>query len=325
MTNRDAYILKIDFRAPVWELPDTDNDSQEFLVALTVDEDGKWTEGLTTHTNPSYNYNNWYEESTKESEYKGMYHIGTDGKIRIEPGEYEITKIPVSRYKFVENTWKLDTDENSVYEGSNRTTIEKLTITVPATKTATVHYYDQVAYYDKFSQVDTNVNKFYQLNSTTKANKTIKGIRIADYHQVGTTGNEYDTNNIVIDNTTNPVTTTDKMTVPVIYMTIYKIMSDGSEVEMTLAEKQALTTTNFVVSYEYDSTSGDKESFGNTTNHESDDFSYNSSLDASENHTYPSIIVNNAQNYKNGVYTLKATYNGKFTTNFDIVFKRTSS
>ena len=299
---------------PVWALTANPN-GREFSVALTVDENGKWTEGLTSHTGPDYNYNNWYEEATKESEYKGMYHIGEDGKIRIEPGTYEITRIPVSRYEFVENTWKLDTDNDTVYEGPHRTETEKMTITVPAGKTATVHYYDRVGYYDKFSHEDTAVNKFYTLDDITKENKTVKGIRIEDYHQkIGDT----DENGI--------------MTVKATDLTIYKIMLDGSEVKMTNDEKASLTGTNFIVSYTYDSASGDAESFGNQQNTNDNDFSYDNSAEVEgEPEKYPRIVIKNAQKYANGVYTLTAVYKKQsaettinFTTIFDIVFSRSS-
>ena len=299
---------------PVWALTANPN-GREFSVALTVDENGKWTEGLTSHSNPDYDYNNWYEEATKEPEYKGMYHIGEDGKIRIEPGTYEITRIPVSRYEFVENTWKLDTDDDTVYH-SNRTETEKMTVTIPAGKTATVHYYDRVEYYDKFSHEDTAVNKFYTLDGTTKENKTVKGIRIEDYHQKS---GDTDENGV--------------MTVKAADLGIYKIMSDGSEVKMTDDEKAALTGTNFIVSYAYDSESNDAESFGNQENINDNDFSYDNSAEVEgEPEKYPSIVIKNAQRYANGVYTLTAVYQKQtaettavhFTAIFDIVFSRSS-
>ena len=293
---------------PEWELTSATN-GKEISVALTVDENGKWPEGLTSHSNPDYDYNNWYEEATKEPEYKGMYHIGEDGKIRLEPGTYEITRIPVSRYEFVENTWKLDSDDDTVYEGPHRTETEKMTVTIPAGKTATVHYYDRVEYYDKFSHEDTKINKFYTIDDTTKKNKTVKGIRIEDYHRKN---GDTDENGI--------------MNVKATDLTICKIMSDGSEIKMTDTEKASLTGTNFIVSYKYDSTSGDAESFGHQENANDNDFSYNNSAeDEDEPGKYPSIVIKNAQRYTNGVYTLTAIYTEQtinFTTTFDIVFSQ---
>ena len=120
------------------------------------------------------------------------------------------------------------------------------------------------------------------------------------------------------------------MTVPVSRLTIYKIMSDDSEVAMTASEKAALTGTNFIVSYTYDSESGDKESFGNAASSATNDFSYKTTLvDENDTDTIPCIVVHNSQNYENGVYTLKAKYktdtDTEFTTTFDLVFLRSST
>ena len=154
----------------------TPGDPKEYTVALTVDDDGKSTVGLTSKTvgsETTYTYINsdtsksWLEESTVEMEnstreYGGMFNINSDGSIRIEPGTYQITRIPVQRYEFVENTWKLETDNDNVYTGANRTENEAMTLTVSAGDTAIVHYYDKVAYYDKFTQVNTAINKFHK-------------------------------------------------------------------------------------------------------------------------------------------------------------------
>ena len=167
--------------------------------------------------------------------------------------------------------------------------------------------------------------------STSKKNTTVKGIRIADYHQVGTTpiGSTAADTVEVTDDTTNPATTTQTMTVPVGNLKIFKIMSDGSEVAMTDSEKAALTGTNFIVSYTYDSESGDKESFGHASP-ATNDFSYDDTAEDESNiGRNPSIVVHNSQKYENGVYTLKAKYktdaNTEFTTTFDLVFLRSST
>ena len=228
-----------------------------------------------------------------------MYHIDSRGRIRVEPGNYEITRLPVSRYKFVAN------GKNTAYNNDTKPTLweaytdpdthessEKLILEAVAGKTVDVHYYDSVGYYDKFSQTDTVINRFYKLENGK--NKTIKGIRIDDYHQNGTT----DTNS-------------GTMTVPVSKLTIYKIYSDGSEEEMNAAEKAAIT--DFNVTYIYDSASGDAESFGNAASPDNNDFSYNSSTKI--------IKVNNVSAYQNGVYTLNADYKG-FKAAFDLVFLR---
>lgn len=77
---------------------------------------------------------------------------------------------------------------------------------------------------------------------------------------------------------------------------------------MSLSEKQALTT-NFNVGYT--AVTGDKASFSTA-------FSYSSNA----------INVDDASDYENGVYTLKATYtcfNVDFEAYFDIVFLRQGS
>ena len=332
--------------APVWQLTTT-NSGKEILVALTVNDDGTLNTNVLTGSVTGKTFTGWKVESTDENiavdenttvkEYQGMFDIDSQGRIRVEPGSYEITRMPVSRYEFVTSAKTAPYANGSTageqIENKDNSNKPLKTVTISpleAGKTVDVHYYDEVGYYDKFSQVDTNVNQFYQLNSTTKANKTIKGIRIADYHQVGTTGNEFDTVE-VNDTSTNPVTLIEKlMTVPVSRLTIYKIMSDGSEVAMTDSEKAALTGTNFIVSYTYDSESGDKESFGHATSPATNDFSYdNTDEDSNDLGKNPSIVVHNSQKYENGVYTLKAKYktdaNTEFTTTFDLVFLRSST
>ena len=295
----------------------TNRNGKEILVALTVDDDGKWTAGLTSHSDPSYNYNDWYQESTDELEnsvleYLGQFRIDEQGRIRLEPGKYEITRMPVSRYEFVENTYTMDNIDDQAQDYiDNRTESEKLTLTIPAERTAIVHYYDEVGYYDKFSQVDEEINKFYTLDENTKANKTIKGIRIADYHQIGTTGDNADT----VDVTDNSVTT-QTMAVPVGNLKIYKVYVDGTEELMSTADYAALNSTNFNITYTYDSTTGDKREFGGKA---ADD---DPAILAQFSYANNTITVIDASDFENGVYTLNADYKG-FTAKFDLVFSRT--
>ena len=147
-----------------------------------------------------------------------MYHIDNQGRIRVEPGTYEITRVPVSRYEFVENTYKID-GTSDTYEGNRRST-EPRTITIAADQTAIVHYYDKVAYYDKFTQVDTRINSFYQLDSSTKANRTVKGIRVMDYSVPDSTGS--------LDLTGSA-------------LTVYKVYVDGTEAPMDSTERSKIT------------------------------------------------------------------------------------
>lgn len=298
---------------------------KEILVALTVDDDNKITNvvrwfgaaGSTPtmfvdadNDRISNDYKDWLVEGTTDlTDYQGIFNIDSKGRIRVEPGSYEITRLPVSRYKFVNNgnTTAYDNDtEPPVWTAylDNGNKSEKLTIAaLPAGKTIDVHYYDTVDYYDKFTQVDEEINKFYRrgdgTNGTTLGtNYTVKGIRIADYHQTG--------------NVTNGDTdASDVMTVNVSSLDIYKIMSDGSEAAMTSAEKVALT--NFNITYHY--AEGDKQEFGGASSPTvvQAKFSYNSGT--------KDITINDASTFAKGVYTLNASYNG-WNAKFDIVFAR---
>ena len=86
---------------------------------------------------------------------------------------------------------------------------------------------------------------------------------------------------------------------------------------MTADEKNALTGTNFTISYTAET--GDSADFADSTK----GFSYNDQAeDANNPATYPQIIVKGTSAFKNGVYTLDADYKG-FKTSFDVVFERT--
>ena len=150
-------------------------------------------------------------------------------------------------------------------------------------------------YYDKFSQVKEAVNQFYTLDSD-KTNKTVKSVRVEDY-KVDTVSNT-DMDSVDGNGT---LTTMSLLTSP--RFKAYYIYADGSEAPITSTTELA----KFVIKYEYDSTSEDNASFAT-------DFSYDETNDQ--------IGVANYSTYKNGVYTLKATYDGKFSANFDIVFER---
>ena len=320
---------------PEWQLTAT-NSGRETLVALTVNDNGTLDANILSNSVTRETFTDWFVESTDEMkdgnrEYQGMFDIDSQGRIRVEPGSYEITRMPVSRYEFVTSATTAPYDNGGTAGTQtenlkNNIPQEKVTISpLAAGKTVDVHYYDKVAYYDKFSQVDEEINKFYTLD-INKKNTTVKGIRIADYHQVGTTpiGSTAADTVEVTDDTTNPATTTQTMTVPVGNLKIFKIMSDGSEVAMTSAEKAALT--NFNITYTYDSNSGDKREFGGKAAEGADpavpaQFSYNTSD--------KQIVVTDAADFQNGVYTLKAKYktdaNTEFTTTFDLVFLRSST
>lgn len=267
------------------------------IVALTVDDNGK----LTTDEILGSTYNTWYQESTDElegespnqtREYQGMYHIDNQGRIRLEPGTYSITRVPVSRYEFVADTWKLsDDDTANIYETHKHTeTNQTMTgsepaiqnVTIPQGKTALVHYYDKVAYYDKFSHVNEEINKFYTLDAS-KNNTTAKGIRVEFNGKVNTSGTA--TIDTAQANSTSAKT-----------FNAWFINVDGTEHAMSADEK-----ANLVIS--------------DPSNEFSSNFSYNS--------TSHQLLISNTSSYANNVNTLTATYDSKFITTFDLVFERT--
>lgn len=274
----------------------TISNGKTMLVALTVDDDGK----LTTDAILGNTYNNWYQESTDElegespqkREYQGMYHIDSEGKIRLEPGTYSITRIPVSRYEFVADTWAIDSTNptftaNTTDAGKATGLESAVSVTVNRGETALVHYYDKVAYYDKFSHVDTKINQFYKLDSKKK-NTTVKGIRIKDIKNVTTAS---DTSIDISSDSTN--------------FKMYFIYVDGTESEITdTTERQKLT-----ISY-----NGADTAFGNS----STGFEF----------TNNTIKIKSNNAFKDKVYPLKAEYKENneviFSTTFDIVFERSS-
>ena len=164
-------------------------------------------------------------------------------------------------------------------------------IELAAGKTVDVHYYDKVAYYDKFSQVDEEINKFYTLDSD-KNNTTVKGIRIDDYYVADSGTVSGDTLTI----STNDVTK----------FKAYKIMADGTEQQITGVDLAKLD-----ISYNYESGSKDDEQFDT-------DFSYSN----------PTITVNHASRYHDSVYKLNVSYtDDTFTTTaaFNLVFEKQST
>ena len=212
----------------IFKITNTDTGKTN-LVSLTVNDDGtiadtinhkvlKWIDDQGNNQffaeDPINNmlYDDWLVEATSETEYKGMYHIDSQGRIKVEPSAYSITRVPVSRYEFVTSgnlVYTTDTEPTGTYTVNSSGTETAETVTLTAGQTGDIHYYDKVGYYDKFSQVDEEVNRFYKLESG--ANKTIKGIRIADYHSTATSGEL-------------ALTGSD--------LTIYAIYADGTEGEL---------------------------------------------------------------------------------------------
>jgi len=222
----------------IFKITNTASGAKASYVALTVNDDGtitdttnhrvlKWIDSGTEQpftADPIDNtlYENWLVEATSETEYKGMYHIDSQGRIKVEPGTYSITRVPVSRYQFVTSGHVVYTTDNEpgAIDANDITTGTETaeTVTLTAGQTGDIHYYDKVGYYDKFSQVDTEVNKFYKLENG--ANKTIKGIRIAYYHSTATSG---------------------ELALTGSALTIYAIYADGTERELNSTEKAKIT------------------------------------------------------------------------------------
>ena len=260
--------------------------STEEKIATTI----KWYNNGTAEYYGSGNdpiddakYADWYVEGTTESEYKGMYHIDIKGRIRVEPGEYSITRVPVSRYEFVTSgnlVYTTDTEPTGTYTVNSSGTETAETVTLTAGQTGDIHYYDKVGYYDKFSQVDTEVNKFYKLESG--ANKTIKGIRIADYHSTATSGEL-------------ALTGSD--------LTIYAIYADGTEGELNSTEKAKIT-------FSYTDVDDEPATFTPTLSSDS------KTLTISDVITYTGNVYTITATYP-------YDSNTNFTLKFDLVFSRT--
>lgn len=157
--------------------------------------------------------------------------IRSTDSIDIDPGRYEVTEVSVSRYEFdsvdITNTQRVT---------NTSTDDETAAFTIQGDGTAEVVFNNTLKYYDKFSQVDVEVNHF---------DNSYKGIRV-----------EYDTD-ITAD-------ANDRAEIGKDQLRLYKIKSSGEEVELTsAADKNALR-----LSYVYDPLSKDDRRF-------SDDFNGN--------------------------------------------------
>ena len=283
----------------IFKITNTDTGKTN-LVSLTVNDDGtiadttnhkvlKWIDDQGNdqffEEDPINNmlYDDWLVEATSETEYKGMYHIDSQGRIKVEPGAYSITRVPVSRYEFVTSgnlVYTTDTEPTGTYTVNSSGTETAETVTLTAGQTGDIHYYDKVGYYDKFSQVDEEVNRFYKLESG--ANKTIKGIRIADYHSTATSGEL-------------ALTGSD--------LTIYAIYADGTEGELNSTEKAKIT-------FSYTDVDDEPAPFTPTLSSDS------KTLTISDVTTYTGNVYTITATYP-------YDSNTNFTAKFDLVFSRT--
>ena len=346
------------------------SDGKEYIVALTVDDEGKMTvDNFSGDENPEgtkgnhqgIDFNNWYVETTakdgsgKASINGGTVENNTDddiystqhlfglnsaGMLPLEPGKYTISRVNPSRYEFVTNYRSYATasnapwavafydeenelfsrshslyrdwyhiDENSIntsadpgksnpIEQRDGYMLEYGTETITELelqpyRVATLHYYDRVSYYDKFSQVDTEINSFHQYeNENGDLTQSVKGIRLEfrGKVQIPASGNAEVTVNTANDEAFA------RQDSSACLLNAYFIYLDGSERAMTAAEK-----ANLVFSF--------------TTQDEGETFDNDFSFDANTH----KITVANPSNYKNSVYTLNAVYDGKFRTDADIV------
>ena len=179
-----------------------------------------------------------------------------------------------------------------VYSSPDHSESETLTeLTVHPYRVLDIHYYDKVSYYDKFTQVDTEINKFY--HTENNAVTTVKGIRVELRGKIrlpesGSTASEFMTAT-ANDEALDRFSTTDSV------LNAYFINVDGTERAMTAEEKEKLVLSFL--------TDDEEETFD-------EDFSYDSST-----HT---ITIENAESYANHVYRLTAVYDEKFSSVFDI-------
>ena len=201
---------------------------------------------------------------TLDSGLTKTYDVGVDdqGYFEVDPGTYVITEVSVARYEFDHGTVTVNNgDADSFTNG-----------------TADVLFDNHVKYYDKFSHVDCEVNKFHGY----------KGIRV-----------EY--NNAV------PVGT-DPATINKTALDVYKIMSNGKEVKLDLANNQEDAAFMNGITYTYVHKDGDDSRFGQGT---TPDFSVEGNQ----------IKITNPSRYTDSVYTLKAHDNNSgFECDFDISF-----
>ena len=341
------------------------DDGKEYIIALTVDDKGRMTKDtFLRDANEISPYDGWYFESSAKNYHtigsddvpkatvvdneddnkyanERLFGLNSDGMLEVEPGKYTISRINPSRYEFVANFYEYFTSTNAQwvdstydsstqeykraiskyrewYNASNNSNAKRdgikqyaedgnynETITeleVQPYRVADIHYYDKVAYYDKFSQVETKINSFHRYtDENDNRQNTVKGIRVElrGKVQIPASGNSEISVNTVNDEAFAWYKSDSCR------FNAYFINADGSERAMTEDEKAKL-----VISY---TASGDDDKFAKSDT----GFSFDDDN--------KKIIIKNPSDYAKHVYTLKATYDGKFTSNFDIVFGSTSS
>ena len=134
-------------------------------------------------------------------------YIDENGYLLLEPGTYEISRVNVSRYGFVRDSYSVTDADSNTQTGTPNT--ETFTLTIPRGGRAEVEYHDSVSCYDKFSHVDSSLNIV----------QGSKGVKVEDY----------------------TVASTNAAVVKLEDLTIKFIRSDGSEsTRLTAAQIQSL-------------------------------------------------------------------------------------
>lgn len=158
--------------------------------------------------------------------------------IEIDPGAYEITEVNVSRYDYKSCIMKNDTNVTNWSVDNTG----KSSFVINADGQIEVQYDNTLAYYDKFSHVDVEVNRFHGY----------KGIRV-EYNQ-----------DVLVTNDPAVINKED--------LAVYKILSNGREERITdINELNKLTFT-------YVEQSKDDSRFGKDTEHDFSDDTQNNCI-----------------------------------------------
>ena len=203
------------------------------------------------------------------------------GWINIEPGKYEVTELPVSRYSIKFCTLGTNNTNEETYVTDMSNADKKAVFTVKENGEVTVTFENVVDYYDKFSHNDLQVNTF-------NGNKRIE-----------------------IETVVKPVVDDDgkyldKVEINKADLTGYFVSADGKKHDLVSADGK-----------KHDLTAEQKESLViKYVKQEKDDEKFGENFkDDTEN---KKIIIENPELFADGVYRMKATY-GHISGTFDII------
>ena len=184
----------------------------------------------------------------------------------IEPGRYEVTEVNVSRYKF-KHVSISDDNKVNVSGDSCDDTNKKATLTIGANGSAEVIFDNEIEYYDKFSQVDVEENKF----------NGYKGISVEYNNAVPVTGNESTISKTELD--------------------VYKIMGNGTEVKLDPNNTEDAAIMNSIT-YTYVEKTKDDPRFGKNTSHDFSDDTNNNQLKIANPSRYIDGVYTLRANYQ---------------------------